>query len=190
MHFFSTFFLLCTLIFALAGADNIARKLESDSRFSMLREGLNTSPEVLNALRDEKKTFTLFAPTNEAIEKSKIENPNLSEFMQGPCGRQILTYMIAGHIIPSRILFSHQIPIGHLTVDNLAGETVTITNNGVGDIRVETTGDSKSPSSHVVLPFDVKARNGVIHAIDRVLVPPGLVRSEIPSNCFVSKKHA
>jgi uncharacterized surface protein with fasciclin (FAS1) repeats len=76
--------------------------------------------------------------------------------------RQILTY----HVVPGS-LTSPSVTPGE--VDTVAGEPVTIADDG-GVITVD--------GAAVVQP-DIIASNGVIHAIDQVLLPPELQQAEL-----------
>lgn len=98
--------------------------------------------------------FTVFAPTNEAFEAlpdgvlDKLLEPENSEALSS-----ILTY----HVLPAE-LTSDVIEPGD--VKTVEGSSVTLaTDGGV------TVNDAK------VVQADVRASNGVIHAIDAVLIP-------------------
>ncbi|RUS28942.1 hypothetical protein BC938DRAFT_481253 [Jimgerdemannia flammicorona] len=65
--------LLCTLLFALAYAQTITDTLESNPRFKTLTQYLDLLPKLRHMLKDESRTFTLFAPTNEAFVRATAD---------------------------------------------------------------------------------------------------------------------
>lgn len=101
--------------------------------------------------------FTVFAPTDEAfaalltaldVELAEISTDDLVE---------ILTY----HVVAAEVL-STDAASGDVQTVNGASIAVTV---GVDGIQVN--------GASVVEPFDLLASNGVVHAIDEVLVPEG-----------------
>ena len=113
--------------------------------------------------------FTVLAPTNQAFEDAKTAlNLTTEELLALPNLGDILTY----HVIPGRILS------GDLGLDLgaiLKGEYISgyVETLGGIDIRIDTTplgilinGDT------MVSTTDIEGSNGVIHVIDKVLLPP------------------
>jgi uncharacterized surface protein with fasciclin (FAS1) repeats len=104
--------------------------------------------------------FTVFAPTNAAfaaLPEGTLESLLLPENQAQL--QNILTY----HVVPGTIT-SDQILGQRVTVETVQGGTLTV--NGqvgkVGNVRVN--------DANVIIP-DIVASNGVIHAIDGVLLP-------------------
>lgn len=96
--------------------------------------------------------FTVFAPTNAA-------------FAAAPSGltSQQLTTVLTYHALGSQVLAS-QIPFG-APVDTLASQAITI-NTGTPPTISDT---SEVPAR--IIATDVRASNGAIHVIDKVLIP-------------------
>ena len=99
--------------------------------------------------------FTVFAPTNTA-------------FAAAPTGlttaqlRTVLTY----HVLGSQVL-STAIPFG-TPVATVAGQNITI-NAGTAPVIATITDTTAAPAT--ITAVDVRASNGVIHVIDKVLIP-------------------
>lgn len=103
------------------------------------------------------QNITVFAPPNEAF--AAVPKATIDNLLANPdLLKRVLTY----HVVPSKIL-SSDIPIGETGVATLAGPQITVNNNGR---RVTINGNSR------VIKTDLEATNGVIHVIDRVLIPP------------------
>jgi len=96
--------------------------------------------------------FTVFAPTNAAFAAAP---QNLSV----PQLRTVLTY----HVLNGQVL-SAQIPFG-TPVPTVAGQTIAFTAGTPPTIRDTTAIAAK------LVAVDVRASNGVIHVIDKVLIP-------------------
>jgi len=101
--------------------------------------------------------FTVFAPTNAAFEAliASGVNPNALT-------REQLTSILLYHVVPGRV-FSTDLMMGNVTT--AAGGQFRV-DLGTG---VRITGQNSDPSNVVLA--NVLATNGVIHAIDRVLIP-------------------
>lgn len=104
--------------------------------------------------------FTVFAPTNAAFEATlKKAGLTQDQLLASPDLGKILTY----HVLPAKVeaadITATQKPA------TVQGDTVDVTLEG-GTVKVGPTA--------VVRQADVAASNGVIHAIDAVLLPPGV----------------
>jgi transforming growth factor-beta-induced protein len=101
--------------------------------------------------------FTVFAPSDDAFRAFERDNPGLLAGL----GRAELATILSYHVVSGSELRSTQLRNGQLT-RTLAGPVVAIDIAG-GAVRV---------NDAVVSGADVAASNGVIHVIDRVLLPP------------------
>jgi len=102
--------------------------------------------------------FTVFAPTDEAFAALP---PGVLNALMMPENRDLLTQVLTYHVVP-----------GAVTSDELATGGVETLNGGLA-VRVEPTQVVVNDAS--VVMADVAASNGVIHAINRVLIPEGVV---------------
>jgi uncharacterized surface protein with fasciclin (FAS1) repeats len=99
--------------------------------------------------------FTVFAPTNTAFAAAPTG-------LTGPQLTTVLTY----HVLNSQVL-STQIPFG-TPVATLANQNITITAGPAPAIA--SIADTTTTAGRIVA-VDVRASNGVIHVVDKVLIP-------------------
>ena len=100
--------------------------------------------------------FTIFAPTEEAFDKLPIGS---LEFLLRNTG--ILLNVLMYHVVDGTILS-----------EDLADGQLVATFGGI-DLTVTKTGDIITINNANVVSADNVALNGVLHAIDTVLIPPG-----------------
>lgn len=113
--------------------------------------------------------FTVFAPTNAAFEKVPAAT---RESLMAPAGKADLTKILTYHVVPGRVdaaTLTQQIQAGG------GSAALTTVEGGVLTARVGADGsvtltDENGGVSRVV-QADVPASNGVIHAIDTVVMP-------------------
>jgi len=123
-----------------------------DDRFETLVTALGVA-DLVETLQGE-GPFTVFAPTNEAFAKLPAET--LDALLHDPDAlREILLY----HVVP-----------GDLRLDDVLGATALTTVQG-DDITVDAAAGTLNGDTGLV-EADIVASNGVIHAIDMVLLPP------------------
>ena len=112
--------------------------------------------------------FTVFAPTNAAFDKIPAETRTS---LMEPAQKEALSGILTYHVVPGRVdaaALTQQIEQGggSATLTTVQGGTLTAT---VVDGTVTLT-DAAGNTSTVVMT-DVAASNGVIHAIDTVVMP-------------------
>ncbi len=118
---------------------------------------------LLETLIDPAADFTLFAPTNDAFEAAGITAlpPDNTD------GNALLTSILTYHVLGSSVL-STELPstdtYAPAVVETLGGD-IYLTNKGEG---VFINGNSE------VTATDIDASNGVVHVINRTLVPPSM----------------
>lgn len=112
--------------------------------------------------------FTVFAPTNDAFAKlpagtvDTLVKPENKAALTG-----ILTYhAVAGKVTAAQLVAQIQAGGGKAVLTTLAGGTLTAALEGSAVVLT----DAKGSKSRVVIA-DVAASNGVIHAIDTVVLP-------------------
>lgn len=113
--------------------------------------------------------FTVFAPTNAAF--AKVPAATL-EGLLAPAGKADLTKILTYHVVPGRVdaaTLTQQIQAGNGTATLTTVEGGTLTARvGAGD-SVTLTDEAGNVST--VTQTDIAASNGVIHAIDTVVMP-------------------
>ena len=98
--------------------------------------------------------FTVFAPTNDAFSAAAGTVATLTPAQ--------LTTVLTYHVLGSQVL-SSQIPFG-TPVNTVAGQTLTINSN---PLRIT----DKTATPAPITATDIRASNGVIHVIGKVLIP-------------------
>ena len=101
--------------------------------------------------------FTVFAPTNAAF--AALPAGVLDKLLL-PANKATLTKILTYHVLPAKVMAA-DVKAG--TVPTVEGSALTITTDG--GVKVGTA---------TVTATDVAASNGVIHVIDKVLVPAGV----------------
>ena len=110
--------------------------------------------DLLTTLQGE-GPFTVFAPTDQAFAEAGI---NLSS-LDNDEGKSILSDILLYHVLSGSVQSSE-------VTDGLTATAVN------GDILTFAVGDSVMVNDATVTTPDVMASNGVIHVIDKVLIPP------------------
>ena len=98
--------------------------------------------------------FTVFAPTNQAFADIASTVASLTPTQLST----VLTY----HVLPAQVLAS-QVPFG-TPVATVSGQSITVQNS---PLRIVDTTATPAP----IVATDVRASNGVIHVISKVLIP-------------------
>ena len=99
--------------------------------------------------------LTVFAPTNAAF--AKVPKATLNALAKNPAAlkRVLLYHVVAGKVTAAKV-------VKLKSAKTLAGPSV----------RIRVTGMTVRINNARVTTADVKASNGVVHVIDRVLIPP------------------
>jgi uncharacterized surface protein with fasciclin (FAS1) repeats len=102
-----------------------------------------------------KTQLTVFAPTNAAF--AKVPKATLASLAKNPAAlrRVLLYHVVAGKVTAAKVVKLR-------SAKTLAGPTV----------RIRVTGTTVRVNTAKVAKADVLASNGVVHVIDRVLLPP------------------
>lgn len=131
---------------------------EYEGQFDTLIAAVQASdPVVAETLSDEAGNYTVFAPTDEAFSSIGVGEENVSE-LSGQQLTQILTY----HVVEGEIRSDNLTAVR--SVDTLNGQPVTI----------ETAIVDRENRTARIIAGDIRASNGVIHAIDSVLIPSAM----------------
>lgn len=110
--------------------------------------------------------FTVFAPTNEAF--AALPPAELKYLLNN---KTALTAVLEYHVASGKVL-SSDLYNGE-EIKTLEGEnvTVTITKTSTGTVKID---------DATVKTANVEASNGVVHIIDKVMIPPGFAAPTIP----------
>ena len=134
-----------------------------DKRFSTL-VALVKQAGLVKTL-NSKGPFTVFAPTNTAFVALKKAAPHTYEAVT--TDKALLTEVLTYHVVAKRVPSTVAVAAAkkQASVKTVQGETIKLSlKNG----KLTLNGSSR------VIVADVKASNGVVHAINAVLVPPSL----------------
>ncbi|MEE2787295.1 MAG: fasciclin domain-containing protein [Myxococcota bacterium] len=137
------------------GPQTIAAIAQSTENVSTLLGLISmNAPDLVTGLSDPEKTYTVFAPTNEAFAK-------LSAVPEG----EVLLNILNSHLIVNK---------AYKAADLM--NDMDLGTNGTGRIKVAVSAEGAvtltmgDVTANVVAP-DVEASNGVVHLIDAVLIP-------------------
>lgn len=136
---------------------NVVQQAQSDSRFSILVEAV-VAADLATTLSGP-GPFTVFAPTNEAF-ASLLAELGVTQ-TQLLADKPLLTKVLTYHVVAGRVLKA-EVPVG-VPITTLQGGTFTVD----GSLVIT---DQRGRTSQIV-ETDVVVNNGVIHAIDKVLLP-------------------
>ncbi len=149
-------------------AGNIVEVASGSENFNTLVQAIQAAG-LGDTLSDSSASYTVFAPTDEAF--SQLPDGTL-EYLLQPENQEILQQVLSYHVLPEKVT-SEEISGG--SVDSLAGGLATaVTDRGV------------VINNASVIDPDIQASNGVIHGINRVLLPADL-QSTLASELGVSE---
>ncbi|XP_010543842.1 PREDICTED: fasciclin-like arabinogalactan protein 17 [Tarenaya hassleriana] len=136
-----------------------------DSRYTELAE-LVEKALLLQTLEDAvgKHNITVFAPRNEALEREL--DPEFKRFLLEPGNLKSLQTLLMFHFLPKRV-GSHQWPdeeSGLVRHETLGQDNVHLS-------KIKKTGKRMVDSAEIIRPDDVTRPDGVIHGIERLLIP-------------------
>ena len=102
-----------------------------------------------------KGPFTIFAPTDAAF--SKLPDGMMEDLLK-PANKAQLAGLLANHVVPGKIMAED---IKTMKATNVSGQ----------DLNIRVDGDVVTVDNCLVVQSDLVATNGVIHAIDTVIIP-------------------
>ncbi len=136
-----------------SSSQDIVALATANGSFKTLTAALDAAG-LTNTLQG-KGPFTVFAPTDKAF--AELPKEALAELMK-PANKAILIKILTYHVVPGNVL-STNLKTGK--VKTVEGESL--------NIKVDPSG-VKVNNANVVQP-DIKASNGIIHVIDKVILP-------------------
>ncbi|WP_445172302.1 fasciclin domain-containing protein [Microcoleus sp.] len=137
-----------------AAAKDIVAIASGDAQFKMLTKALGSAGLVTTL--QGKGPFTVFAPTDAAF--AALPKGTLEDLLK-PANKAKLTKILTYHVVPGSVL-STSLKSGD--VKSVEGSSLKV---AVSTGKVTVGGAN-------VVKADIKASNGVIHVIDKVLMPP------------------
>jgi uncharacterized surface protein with fasciclin (FAS1) repeats len=100
--------------------------------------------------------FTVFAPTDEAF--SKLPDGTV-EMLLKPENKEKLIAVLTYHVVAGKVMAADVVKLNKATT--VQGQ----------DVMIKTMGSKVMVDNATVIAADVKAKNGVIHVIDQVILP-------------------
>jgi transforming growth factor-beta-induced protein len=133
---------------------------DENPEFTTLVGLLTSTPQeaVLNAISDEDGSFTIFAPTDAAFDEISAVTATLTD-------AQVST-VLSYHVIADRI-YSTDLADGMMP-NTVADQTLAV-NIDEGTVTIADKDDTNVDAT--VIQVNVNGVNGVIHVIDKVLIP-------------------
>ena len=113
--------------------------------------------ELVDVLKGE-GPFTVFAPNDEAfaaLPEGTVETLLLPE------NKDQLVAVLTYHVVSGKVMSA-----------DLAGQALSVATVQGAEVAIDATGDAVMVNDATVVAADVDASNGVIHVIDKVLLPP------------------
>jgi len=143
------------------GPGNIVQVASADSRFSILVEAVVAAN--LGATLSGPGPFTVFAPTNDAFAGLLTELHLSKDALLA--NTALLTQVLTYHVLPAKVMAADVVALPKpASVVTVQGANFTVG----ADLGIT---DARGRLSRLLVT-DVAASNGVIHAIDKVLLPP------------------
>ena len=150
-----------SILAACGGGDedpsNLVEVAQSDARFSILVEAVVAA--ALAGTLSGPGPFTVFAPTNDAFAALLGELGVTKEALLAD--KALLTQVLTYHVLPAQVLRA-QVPVG-TPIATVQGDTFTVD----GTLAIT---DQRGRTARIV-QTDIRASNGVLHVIDRVILP-------------------
>ncbi|OON70173.1 fasciclin domain-containing protein [Hymenobacter sp. CRA2] len=140
---------------ALTPDKTLAANLDASPELSQLRLAVQRTD--LAAKLDGEGPYTIFAPSNAAFGNLPY---GAMAGLTKPEGKEKLTGLLGYHILPSRLL----------ALDLRDGQELTTLEGH--KIKIGVHGDQLTVNGANVKTSDVVSKNGIIHVIDKVLLPP------------------
>ncbi|MFM7152245.1 MAG: fasciclin domain-containing protein [Gemmataceae bacterium] len=158
-------FMMAVAGLALAVSSGMVRAEDKDivdtaveAKFSKLVAAVKAA-ELVETLKG-KGPFTVFAPTDKAFEA--LGEETLNAVLKD---KEKLTAILTYHVVPGEVMAKDAVA---LAKDGKSAKTVQ---GGEIKLSIED-GKVKLNGEAVVIKTDIKTKNGVIHIIDKVIMPP------------------
>lgn len=159
---------------------SIIELAQSVNVLSDLVDALDTAdPDLVDALSSDGQ-FTVFAPTNDAFDQllSELEDFDTLNDFDEAMEKELLAEILKYHVISGAIAFSPDLSDNDV-LETVLGETVSIT------IDASVFINDKTDDMAEVVGADNDASNGVVHIINKVLLPQSVLDKLFPKPSIV-----
>jgi uncharacterized surface protein with fasciclin (FAS1) repeats len=112
-----------------------------------------TAADLVAVLQGE-GPYTVFAPTDEAF--ARIPEEDLQALL---ADKEALTQVLLYHVVPGKVAAADVVTLS--SAETAAGQ----------DVSIEVVDGSVKVDDATVVATDIEASNGIIHVIDRVILP-------------------
>jgi len=136
--------------------------IRCDKTFGTLKAAI-AKAELSSALRASEANITLFAPTNSAFQSLGISSAELPD-------SSALADILKYHVVPGKA-FSADLQDGAILPTLLENADIEISIDGE-DSHIEIFVDGENNAA--IIYEDMETMNGIVHVIDKVLIPPVL----------------
>ncbi len=169
------------LMLGFQACEEISTKFETEENLVPMTTYLYNNPDIyssyisimeasnlkdaLSSYNPNGKKYTLFLPSNDAFDRFFQENENYNSLDDLLADTETVFAMSRYHVI-NLMVFSNDFPLGALPDTSLTGDLLTI-----AYIAGEDSVYYKVNSEAQVVKEDIEMTNGVIHEIDKVLLP-------------------
>ncbi len=175
--------LLCLSFFASCSDDDVIDEKQKDivelasatSTLSTLVSAVQKAG-LVDALKAD-GSFTVFAPTNDAFQALLDSNNSWNSLDDIPV--ETLKTVLMFHVLTSKVKSTD---LSNVYVNTLA----TGPNDENLSLQVETTGGVEFNGDSKPVTVDVEASNGVVHIIDKVMLPPNVVTLVLNNSGFTN----
>ncbi len=154
---------------------DIVETAQSASNLSILVAALQQAG-LVDALKAD-GPFTVFAPTNDAFMDLLNSNPAWTSL--GDIDNELLTSVLLFHVTQGKIMASD---LGNTYVKSLS----PVFNNNPLSLQVSVDGGVSFNGMSAPVTTDIVASNGVVHIIDKVMLPPSVVDLALNNPEFTS----
>ncbi|WP_346862307.1 fasciclin domain-containing protein [uncultured Draconibacterium sp.] len=153
-------------------SNTIADVAVANSEFSILVEALMKA-DLVGAVADKEAELTVFAPTNDAFVAllSDLGANSLDDISV-----ETLSNILLYHVIGSKAMSTDLTSGYYPTLSTFSGNSISM--------YVQVDGGVSINNSTMVTAADIEADNGVIHVVDKVILPPSVVNIAIDNANF------
>jgi uncharacterized surface protein with fasciclin (FAS1) repeats len=151
----------------------VAKAQETDALSSLvaalIKADENEGTDLVTTLSSD-GPFTVFAPTNDAFAEllGGLENYNSLEDFDSEEDKELLATLLTYHVYADGIVPSSELSDGQ-TITMIQGEDLEVKlDNGVF------INDATGGQAQVIIP-DIAVSNGIVHVVDKVLVPQAVI---------------